>query len=121
SADANGLEFDARESALVASTPAQAYALAGDLAALIDDMLIEKVDPKALGTLEPDAAYDRYWGITLDFLRIAFAAWPDWLAEHGLIDRAARVAAVVEAEVAAIASGARTRRGPTIVAGSTGA
>ena len=63
--------------------------------------------------------YDRYWRITLDFLKIAFAAWPEWLAEQGLIDRAARVAALVEAEVAGLASGAR--RGPTIVAGSTGA
>ena len=52
-------------------------------------------------------------------MKIAFAAWPDWLAEQGLIDRAARVAALVEAEVAGLASGAR--RGPTIVAGSTGA
>ena len=53
SADARRpLEFDAREPALVASTPSQAYALAGDLAALIDDMIIEKVDPKALQTLE---------------------------------------------------------------------
>ncbi len=49
------LQFDDAEPALVASTPAQAYALAGDLAALIDDMIIEGVDPKALETLEPDA------------------------------------------------------------------
>ena len=63
----------------------------------------------------------RYWGITLDFLKIAFAAWPQWLTENGLIDRAARVAATVEAEIAALASGARRHRGPTIIAGSTGA
>ena len=117
-ADANGLAFDPREPALVAATPAEAYALAGDLAALIDDMIIDKVDPKALDTLAPQS-YDRYWGITLDFLKIAFAAWPDWLVEQGLIDRAARVAALVEAEVAGLASGAR--RGPTLIAGSTGA
>ncbi len=120
SADANGLKFDAGEPALVASTPAQAYALAQDLAALIDDMIIEKVDPKGLETLEP-GSYDPYWGITLDFLKIAFAAWPQWLTENGLIDRAARVAATVEAEIAALASGARRHRGPTIIAGSTGA
>ena len=41
-ADADGqLIFDPAEPALVAATPAQAYALAGDLAALIDDMIIE--------------------------------------------------------------------------------
>ncbi len=117
-ADASGLQFHETEPALVAATPAEAYALAGDLAALIDDMIIDKVDPKALETLAP-GAYDRYWGITLDFLKIAFAAWPDWLEEQGLIDRAARVAALVDAEVAGLASGAR--RGPTIIAGSTGA
>ncbi len=120
SAGADGLVFDAREPALVASTPAQAYALAGDLAALIDDLIIEKVDPKALERLAPEA-YDRYWGITLDFLKIAFAAWPQWLAERGLVDRAARVGMLVEAEVAGLASGARVQRGPTIIAGSTGA
>jgi ATP-dependent helicase/nuclease subunit B len=117
-ADANGLQFNETEPALVAATPAEAYALAGDLAALIDDMIIDKVDPQALETLAPET-YDRYWRITLDFLKIAFAAWPDWLAEQGLIDRAARVAALVEAEIVGLASGAR--RGPTIIAGSTGA
>ncbi len=117
-ADASGLQFHETEPALVAATPAEAYALAGDLAALIDDMVIDKVDPKALQSLAPEA-YDRYWGITLDFLKIAFAAWPNWLAEQGLIDRAAQVAALVEAEIASLASGAR--RGPTVVAGSTGA
>ncbi len=118
SADANGLKFRETEPALVAATPAEAYALAGDLAALIDDMIINKVDPKALETLAPEA-YDRYWGITLDFLKIAFATWPEWLAEQGLIDRAARVAALVEAEIAGLSS--TDRHGPTIVAGSTGA
>ena len=40
--DADGrLIVDPSEPALVAATPAQAYALAGDLAALIDDMIIE--------------------------------------------------------------------------------
>ena len=54
-ADANGLHFDPSEPALVAATPAEAYALAGDLAALIDDMIIDKVDPKALETLAPQS------------------------------------------------------------------
>jgi ATP-dependent helicase/nuclease subunit B len=120
SADASGLAFDPREPALVASTPAQAYALAQDLAQLIDDMIIEKVDPKTLETLAPET-YDRYWRITLEFLKIAFAAWPQWLSERGLTDRAARVSALVAAETARLATGARLSRGPTIVAGSTGA
>ena len=83
------LVCDASEPALVAATPAQAYALAGDLAALIDDMIIEGVDWRRIERLAPEA-YDSYWRITVDFLKIAFAHWPRWLEEQGLIDRAKR-------------------------------
>ncbi len=112
------LIVDASEPALVAATPSQAYALAGDLAALIDDMIIEGSPWAKIETLAPDA-YDPYWGITLDFLKIAFAQWPLWLAEHGLSDRAARIALLIDDEIKALQGGAR--RGPTIIAGSTGA
>ena len=117
-ADADGqLIVDPAEPALVAATPAQAYALAGDLAALIDDMIIEGAPWTRLETLAPDL-YDPYWRITLDFLKIAFAHWPDWLAERGLIDRAKRIALLIEDEIKALEG---SRRGPTIIAGSTGA
>jgi ATP-dependent helicase/nuclease subunit B len=116
-ADADGLIVDPAEPALVGATPAQAYALAGDLAALIDDMIIEGAPWTRLETLAPDL-YDPYWRITLDFLKIAFARWPDWLAERGLIDRAKRVALLIEDEIKALEG---SRRGPTIIAGSTGA
>jgi ATP-dependent helicase/nuclease subunit B len=111
------LIFDPAEPALVAATPAQAYALAGDLAALIDDMIIEGAPWTSLETLAPDL-YDPYWRITLDFLKIAFAHWPDWLAERGLIDRAKRITLLIEDEIKALEG---SRRGPTIIAGSTGA
>ncbi len=110
--------FDESEPALVATSPAQAYALAGDLAALIDDMIIEGVDPQRLDNLVTDN-FDPYWRITLDFLKIAFARWPAWLDERGLIDRARRGALLVENEIRALAMG--SPRGPTIIAGSTGA
>jgi ATP-dependent helicase/nuclease subunit B len=116
--DADGrLIVDAAEPALVAATPAQAYGLAGDLAALIDDMIIEGAPWTRLETLAPDL-YDPYWRITLDFLKIAFANWPEWLAERGLIDRAKRIALLIEDEIKALEG---ARRGPTIIAGSTGA
>jgi ATP-dependent helicase/nuclease subunit B len=111
------LMFDLAEPAVVAATPAQAYALAGDLAALIDDMIIEGAPWTGLETLTPDL-YDPYWRITLDFLKIAFARWPEWLAERGLIDRAKRIALLIENEINALEG---ARRGPTIIAGSTGA
>jgi ATP-dependent helicase/nuclease subunit B len=117
--DADGrLTVDLTEPALVAATPAQAYALAGDLSALIDDMIIEGAPWGKLATLAPDL-YDSYWRITLDFLKIAFAHWPEWLNEHSLIDRAKRVTLLIENEIKALQDGAR--RGPTIIAGSTGA
>ena len=119
-ADANGLVFDPAAPALVATTPAEAYALANDLAALIDDLIIEGVDPAAIEAIEVGAAHDEYWRITLDFLKIAFANWPLWLTEQGLVDRAQRVKAEVEREIAALQRPDATR-GPTIVAGSTGA
>jgi ATP-dependent helicase/nuclease subunit B len=112
------LTFDAAEPPLVATSPAQAFALAGDLAGLIDDFIIEGVDPERLNDLVADR-FDPYWGVTLDFLRIAFANWPDWLAERGLVDRARRAALTIDAEIGALAAG--PKRGPTIVAGSTGA
>jgi ATP-dependent helicase/nuclease subunit B len=111
------LIVDPTEPALVAATPAQAYALAGDLARLIDDMIIEGAPWSRLETLAPDL-YDPYWRITLDFLKIAFARWPEWLAERGLIDRAQRIALLIENEIKALEG---ARRGPTIIAGSTGA
>ena len=117
-ADSGGrLIFDPAEAALVAATPAQAYALAGDLAALIDDMIIEGIAWSRLETLAPEL-YDPYWRITLDFLKIAFAQWPQWLAGRGLIDRAKRIALLIEEEISALEG---ARRGPTIIAGSTGA
>jgi ATP-dependent helicase/nuclease subunit B len=111
------VRFDESEPALVAASPAQAFALASDLAALIDDMIIEGVAWEKLKDLAPEA-YDLYWGITLEFLKIAMAEWPRWLEERGLIDRARRVGMLVDAEVGRLDQ--RSPRGPTIVAGSTG-
>jgi ATP-dependent helicase/nuclease subunit B len=116
--DAHGhVMLDENEPPLVASSPAQAFALAGDLAALIDDMIIEGVAWERLNGLVADA-FDPYWRITLDFLKIAVSAWPQWLAEHDLVDRATRAAQAVEKEIAALSAG--VPRGPTIIAGSTG-
>lgn len=116
--DSDGrLAQDPNEAPLVANTPAQAFALAGDLAALIDDMIIEGVAWSELDRLVAEP-YDPYWRITLDFLKIAIHAWPAWLDEHALTDRAAQAADAVDREIASLESGARA--GPTIIAGSTG-
>ena len=111
------LDFDEGEPSLVAGTPAQALSLAGDLASLIDDMIIEGVPWEKLKTIVADAC-DPYWKITLDFLGIATSAWPKWLEERGLYDRAERTALAIEREMASLRSGASSH--PTIIAGSTG-
>jgi len=108
--------FDQHQAPLVASTPAEAFALAGDLAGLIDDMLVEGVAWERLRDLA-EGAFDAYWRITLDFLEIAAAAWPQWLAERGLVDKATRVQFLIDLETEALTNGVR---GPVIVAGSTG-
>ncbi len=115
-ADGAGPRVDERESNLVASTPAAALGLAGELAALIDEMIIEDVDWAELDGLAT-GELDRYWAITLDFLKIAREHWPDELARRGLVDAANRRAALIARETARLRSG---RAGPVVALGSTG-
>ncbi|MBK9080877.1 MAG: double-strand break repair protein AddB [Rhizobiales bacterium] len=116
SVDETGLVVDESEPNLVATTPAAAFALAGDLAALIDEMLIEEIDWARLDDLVT-GEIDRYWAITLDFLKIARRAWPDYLATLNLVDAARRRAALIRREAKRLRAGAG---GPVIAVGSTG-
>ncbi|ATQ68069.1 MULTISPECIES: double-strand break repair protein AddB [Methylosinus] len=112
------IEHDPREMLLVAPSPASACALAEELARLVDEFIIEDVDPKALGSLAEDA-HDRYFAITTHFLRIALEDWPKILKERECIDGATRRKALVAAQIDALTRGAA--RGPVIALGSTGA
>ncbi|MCI0467244.1 MAG: double-strand break repair protein AddB [Beijerinckiaceae bacterium] len=110
-------EFDNQEPLLVAASAADAWHLAGELANLIDELIIEDVawerlDPLAL----PE--FDRYWKITLDFLDIAVKEWPKILAERGLADKARRQVALIEAQIGRLKAGVFP--GPVIAIGSTG-
>src|SRR5450631_1241418 len=109
--------FDTRESFLVAATSADAWHLSGELASLIDELIIEdvaweKLDPLVL----PE--FDSYWRITLDFLTIAIKEWPKILADRGLVDKARRQVAFIETQCCRLQTGAFT--GPVIAIGSTG-
>ncbi|MGH6796328.1 MAG: double-strand break repair protein AddB, partial [Methylocella sp.] len=121
SVDAHGkYECDSRESFLVAATAADAWHLSGELANLIDELIIEDVawkrlDPRVLRIL-PE--FDSYWRITLDFLNIAIEQWPTILAELGLADKARRQVALIEAQSRRLHDG--TLSGPVIAIGSTG-
>src|SRR6266852_4387364 len=104
------------EAPLVAGNPAAALALADDLARLIDDMTTRAVSCDRLDELVPENL-DRYWQLTLEFLKIARTAWPQILAERGAIEPAARRDALIKAEAERLAA---RGDGPVIAAGSTG-
>ncbi len=118
SVDAQGkYECDSRESFLVATTAADAWHLSGELANLIDELIIEDVAWKRLDPLVlPE--FDRYWRITLDFLNIAIEQWPESLREQGLVDKARRQVALIEAQGRRMQDS--TLSGPVIAVGSTG-
>ena len=105
----------AGEAPLIANHPAIALALADDLGRLIDDMTTRGVSFDRLDTLVPDHL-DKYWQLTLEFLKIARTAWPEMLAERGMIEMAVRRDALIKAEAARLARSP----GPVIAAGSTG-
>src|SRR4030095_9821101 len=75
--------------ALVVHSPAAALALADDLARLIDDMTTRQVAWDRLNGLVPENL-DRYWQLTLGFLKIAAEHWPKLLEAEGKIEPAAR-------------------------------
>jgi ATP-dependent helicase/nuclease subunit B len=109
--------FDTRESFLVASTPADAWHLSGELAKLIDELIIEDVAWKRLDPLVlPE--FDLYWRITLDFLNVAVEQWPRILAERGRVDKARRQVALIEVQSRRLQEDGMTR--PVIAIGSTG-
>ncbi len=105
------------EAMLVTSSPAQAYALAHDLGALLDELTISGIEPHQLKFEMPEGL-DRYWDITLHFLKIAFEQWPAYLAQQELQDRAQRQLTLVNAEIRRLEDGSVTA--PQIVIGSTG-
>jgi ATP-dependent helicase/nuclease subunit B len=112
---AQRLAPQAGEPPLIVHSPAAALALADDLARLIDDMTTRQVAWERLNDLVPDNL-DRYWQLTLDFLKIAGEHWPKLLDERGAIEPAARRDLLIEAERIRLAVNAA----PVIAAGSTG-
>ena len=104
-----------RGAPLIANTPAAAVALADDLARLMDDMITRDVSWRKLDDLVPDA-YDKYWQLSLGFLKIARSYWPDRLKELGVIEAAERRDKLIDAEAKRLADS----QAPVIAAGSTG-
>ena len=103
------------QACLVANNPVSAIALADDLARFIDDMRTRAIPWERLDQLVPED-FDRYWQLTLEFLKIAREAWPAILSERGAIETSERRDALIGAEAARLM---RAAPGPVIAAGST--
>lgn len=98
-------------------TVADAFWLAADLSAVIDQMHAEgkTIDDLRAAT---DQNESEWWGITLAFLEIVKSEWPAILAERNRIDPAAHRNQMIGAEVRRL--NATPSEKPIIVAGSTG-
>ncbi|MBV9654986.1 MAG: double-strand break repair protein AddB [Acetobacteraceae bacterium] len=100
------------------STADRAWLLAAELCALMDEAERAGID---LGQRLPDVAdpaFAEHWRQTLSFLHIVTAAWPEWLAEEGMLNPADRQVRLLEAQAEAWA--ADPPREPVWVAGATG-
>jgi ATP-dependent helicase/nuclease subunit B len=103
------------EVSLIANSPASAFAMAGELSRLQDDMITRGIDWSALDQLVPEDM-DHHFRSTLEFLKIVRDHWPALLDEQQLMDAATRRDALIEAETARLK---RNGTGPVIAAGST--
>lgn len=110
-------DADPDERSAGSNTPAQAAALAAELARLMDLVETEGVAFTDLEKLVPDG-YAAHWQQTVDFLRIVTHAWPAHLRERGFVSAAGRRNALILAQAARIA--AAPPGGPVVVAGVTG-
>lgn len=114
--DRSLLPLQAEVPFLVPSSPADAVGLAGDLEGLMDALTVEGLPwSEIAGAVE--AEYSRYFGLTLDFVKIAAEYWPKLLEERGLADPVARARTLILAETDRLA---KASKDPVIVAGSLG-
>jgi len=114
--DRSLLPLQAEVPFLVPSSPADAVGLAADLEGLMDALTVEGLPwSEIAGAVE--AEYSRYFGLTLDFVKIAAENWPRLLAERGLADPVARARTLILAEAERLA---KAPPDPVIVAGSLG-
>ncbi|QGY01034.1 double-strand break repair protein AddB [Methylobacterium mesophilicum SR1.6/6] len=111
------LPLDAEVPFLVPSSPADAVGLAADLERLMDALTVEGLPWSEIGAAV-EAEYSRYFGLTLDFVKIAAENWPKLLAERGLADPVARARGLILAEERRLSRGVVSD--PVIVAGSLG-
>jgi ATP-dependent helicase/nuclease subunit B len=116
-ANRSHLKLDPSEPSLLPATLAEAYGLAGDLAALLDQLQTESVPIERLSKLDA-TRFDRIWQLNASFLAILGDVWPKILEERGACDPAAFRNRMLAAERTRLLEGGAS--GPIIAAGSTG-
>lgn len=95
----------------------RAVALAGDLGRFLDMVETERVDLTGLAAIVPDE-FAENWQLTIEFLKVLTARWPDELARLGLLDPAHRRNLLLDAEAENLRIS--PPKNPIIAAGSTG-
>ena len=95
----------------------RALALAADLGRFLDMVLTEGADLTQLAALVPQEFAD-HWQITLDFLKVLTARWPEELERLGFMEQAERRNNLLRAQAAVWREAPPA--GPVIAAGSTG-
>jgi ATP-dependent helicase/nuclease subunit B len=83
----------------------RAWPLAAELAALMDEAERAEIDLAGRLPEAADPAYAAHWAQTLEFLHIVTRSWPNWLAEQGMMNPAARLVALLDAQAAAGTTG----------------
>ncbi len=99
-------------------TADRAWQLAMELAALLDEAHRSEVKLTDALPAAAEAGYAEHWGRTIEFLKIVTNAWPEWLADNGLLDGADRNIKLLDAQSEAWSQ--QPPRCPVIVAGTTG-
>ncbi len=82
-------------------TADRAWRLATELASLMDEAERAEIDLSVRLPDAADPAYAAHWRQTLQFLHVVTEAWPDWLADNGLANPAARQVALLQAQAEA--------------------
>ena len=105
------------EAASGSNTPAQAAALASELASLMDMLETENVALSGIKALVPDT-YSEHWQKTVEFLKIVTDYWPIHLSERGFTSPVDRRNKLILAEAGRLKT--LPPNSPVIVAGVTG-
>jgi len=100
-------------------TADRAWMLARELALLMDEAERAELDLHEALQNAAEIEHAEHWQVTLRFLEIITRAWPEWLAEQGLMNPAARQIRLLHAQ--ADAWERATPDEPVWVAGTTGA